>query len=93
MTSLSESHHDWAAGIGQGRKRLRGEVLKLVDAWLLWTTLGALGGVLMLSPTLQSRNVMPPPAPSATEIEHAIAQAEIEGIKAGAPIKPGRSYR
>ena len=73
------------------RKRFRREVARVVDAWLLWTTLGALGGVLMLSPSLQNQQALP--APSATEIERAVALAEAEGIAAGARIKAGGDYR
>ncbi|TFI57667.1 hypothetical protein E2493_14185 [Sphingomonas parva] len=71
------------------RKRLGGELNRVVEAWLLWVTVGALTGVLILSPSLQSpTELVTRPAPSASDIEQAVAQAEAEGIAAGAAIKP-----
>ena len=73
------------------RRKLGAEFDKLVETWLLWVTAGALSGVLAFSPTLESptgRDARP--APSATEIEQAVALAEAEGIAAGAAIRARR---
>ena len=86
MTMESESPRTIVGAI---RKRIGGELDKLVEAWLLWVTVGATAGVLMLSPTLQDPAEFVPAAnPSAADIEHAVARAEAEGIAAGARIRP-----
>ena len=79
-----------ATGLLAGRAGAR--INRLVDSWLLWLTVGALTGVVKLSPTLnRSADVLPPRQPSAVEIEQAVADAEVKGIEAGAPIrKPAR---
>jgi hypothetical protein len=71
------------------RSRICAGLDKLAEAWRLWVTVGATGGALMLSPSLLSTgDVVPHPMPSAFEIERAVAQAEAQGIAAGADIKP-----
>jgi len=88
MKAIRETGAACAAFAGTLRKRLGSELDKLVEAWLLWVTVGAVSGVLMLSPSLQSSAELVPPSPSAEAIEQAVAQAEAQGIAAGAAIRP-----
>ena len=77
--------------LGRLRRKLGVEFDKLVETWLLWVTAGALSGVLAFSPNMQSpTESIKRPAPSATEIEQAVALAEAEGIAAGAAIRARR---
>jgi hypothetical protein len=80
LSSAEDSHHapsGLRAGLGQ-----------LIEAWLLWLTVGAVSGALVLSPSLMSTpGPETRPAPSAAEIEQAIALAEAQGIAAGAEIR------
>ena len=79
-SAVADSHHP-PAGLCAGLDKLR-------ETWLLWLTVGVVSGALVLSPFLMS-----PPAPvdraapSASEIEQAVAQAEAQGIAAGAEIR------
>ena len=89
MTIRREQDQPSRTIAGTLRKRLNGELDRLVEAWLLWVTVGATAGVLMLSPTLQGpADYVPAANPSAADIEQAVARAEAEGIAAGARIRP-----
>ncbi|PSJ43243.1 hypothetical protein [Allosphingosinicella deserti] len=85
LSAAKDSHHPPAG--------LRAGFDKLIRTSLLGLTIGVVSGALVLSPSLMS-----PPArvtraaPSAAEIEQAVAQAEAQGIAAGAEISthPGR---
>jgi hypothetical protein len=78
--------HSFATAL---RRKIGGELNRMVEAWLLWVTVGAVTGVLILSPSLQSSaELATRPSPTASDIEQAVAQAEAQGIAAGAAIKP-----
>ena len=85
LTSAEDTHHAPAG--------LRAGFGKLIEAWLLWLTVGAVSGALVLSPSLMSTpGAETRPAPSAAEIEQAIALAEAQGIAAGAEIRTRRAH-
>ncbi|QAY75726.1 hypothetical protein [Sphingosinicella sp. BN140058] len=68
-------------------ERLGAGFNRLIEASLLWVMIGATSGALVLTPSLTAGEGPSLPSPSAAEIERAVAQAEAEGIAAGAEIR------
>lgn len=68
-------------------ERLGAGFNRLIEASLLWVAIGVTSGALVLAPSPTAGEGSSLPSPSAAEIERAVAQAEAEGIAAGAEIR------